>query len=122
MESEKVVDVWSQEAYQSSYRTSYCNHEQNFADHVDRVQSSNAVRLLLKSAGDPGAALHMGTWDEAARTGEGTERPASRMLVKESTYRASYRHDGSLPDLDPHLESFRPVVIPKRPRTSAGSF
>lgn len=51
MESEKVVDVWSQEAYQSSYRTSYCNHEQNFADHVDRVQSSNAVRLLLKSAG-----------------------------------------------------------------------
>eukprot|EP00913_Durusdinium_trenchii_P032142 g30099.t1 len=47
---------------------------------------------------DPGAALHMGTWDEAARTGEGTERPASRMLVKESTYRASYRHDGSLPD------------------------
>lgn len=26
------------------------------------VRSSNAVRLLLKSAGDPGAALHMGDW------------------------------------------------------------
>eukprot|EP00438_Fugacium_kawagutii_P029887 Skav200704 [mRNA] locus=scaffold2650:24395:27227:- [translate_table: standard] len=109
-------DPWSQ-AYQSTYRLAY-NHNHSEDLHMERsVRSSNAVRLLLKSAGDPGSALHMGDWPkeeilELCRT-RGTTGPvyASRLLVKESTYRTDFRH-GRPQEADSHLESFRPVALP----------
>jgi len=123
MEPGKSGDLWSQETYKSSYRLAYCHSIEDFPD---RVQKANAARLLLKSAGDPGAKLHFGNWPKS----EGTEGPGSpesppqspgqspqgpvqlysaKSLVKESIYRTDYRH-GQSPELDPHLESFRPVT------------
>lgn len=103
-------DCWSREAYQSTYRLAY-NHNHSEDLHAERVRSSNAVRLLLKSAGNPGGALHMGNWqDEAKRPSTGPVYGA-RLLVKDSTYRTDFRH-GMPQEADSHLESFRAVALP----------
>ena len=111
MESGKSRDLWSQETYHSNYRLAYCHSIEDFPD---RVQKANAARLLLKSAGDPGAKLHFGNWQksESAESPGSPQSPqaySAKSLVKESIYRTDYRH-GQSPELDPHLESFRPVI------------
>ena len=109
MEPGKIGDVWSKETYKSNYRLAY-NH--NIADFPDRIQTANAARLLLKSAGDPGEKLHFGSWPVKVTSGEctGSQRSpyAAKSLVKESIYRTDFRH-GQTPEADPHLETFRPV-------------
>lgn len=102
-------DVWSREAFQSTYRLAY-NHDHSPELHAERVRSSNAVRLLFKSAGHPGAlAASTENWD-AKRPSTG---PAygSRLLVKDTTYRTDFRH-GLPQEADSHLESFRAVALP----------
>lgn len=103
-------DCWSREAFQSTYRLAY-NHNHSEDLHAERVRSSNAVRLLLKSAGNPGGALHMGNWDEAKRPSTQGTAYGARLLVKDSTYRTDFRH-GMPKEVDSHLESFRAVALP----------
>jgi len=105
------VDPWSREAYQSTYRLAY-NHDHSGSLHAERVRSSNAMRLLMKSAGDPGAALHMGDWHDAEKR-PSTAGPVygARLLVKDSTYRTDFRHEKPA-EVDNYLESFRPVALP----------
>mmetsp|Transcript_1656 Transcript_1656/g.3828 ORF Transcript_1656/g.3828 Transcript_1656/m.3828 type:complete len:177 (-) Transcript_1656:350-880(-) len=102
-------DCWSREAFQSTYRLAYNHNHEDL--HAERVRSSNAVRLLLKSAGNPGGALHMGNWDEAKRPSTQGTAYGARLLVKDSTYRTDFRH-GMPKEVDSHLESFRAVALP----------